>query len=235
MMRFALLRRCAPLLLLCACTTTTPIKTPDKKVRTTKVAAAAEAPDVVALKLTAGQSLVAADADNTLLARIRVNVKPVPRKRRPPSGLEMSKGFEDASQFGQENVEAMVASSKVIAKAAEEMNAEVIAFSKKNYEDSMAAVKEMGSVKSVSDFFEMQTSMAKTSFEGFVAEATKLNEMYAAAAKDAFAPINARFTAAADMDDIHAEPALPPRHRKPPRRRWRRPSGSSAGSSRSKH
>lgn len=115
-------------------------------------------------------------------------------------GVEkMSKGFEDAGQFGQDNVEAVVASTKVVAKAVEEMNAEIISFSKKNYEDNMAAVKEMGSVKSVSDFFEMQTSMAKTSFEGFVAEATKLNEMYAAAAKDAFAPLNARFTAAADM------------------------------------
>lgn len=121
-------------------------------------------------------------------------------KKAMEEGVEkMSKGFEDASQFGQENVEAMVASSKVIAKAAEEMNAEVIAFSKKNYEDSMAAMKEMGAVKSVSEFFEMQTTLAKSSFEGFVAEATKLNEMYAAAAKDAFAPINARFTAAADM------------------------------------
>ena len=121
-------------------------------------------------------------------------------KKAMEEGVEkMSQGFEDASKFGQDNVEAVVASSKVIAKAAEEMNAEIVAYSKKNYEDSMAAVKDMGSVKSVSDFFEMQTSMAKTSFEGFVAEATKLNEMYAAAAKDAFAPLNARFTAAADM------------------------------------
>ena len=107
-------------------------------------------------------------------------------KKAMEEGVEkMSKGFEDASQFGQDNVEAMVASSKVMAKAAEEMNAEMIAFSKKSYEDGMAAMKELGSVKSVSDFFEMQTSLAKTSFEGFVAEATKLNEMYAAAAKDA--------------------------------------------------
>ena len=121
-------------------------------------------------------------------------------KKAVEEGVEkMSKGIEDATQFGQDNVEAMVASSKVVAKAAEEMNAEIMAFSKKAYEDSMAAAKEFGTVKSVSEYFEMQTSLAKTSFEGFVAEATKLNEMYAAAAKDAFAPINARFTAAADL------------------------------------
>jgi phasin family protein len=121
-------------------------------------------------------------------------------KRSVEEGVErMSKGFEDVTQFGQDNVEAMVASSKVMAKAAEEMNAEVIAFSKKSYEDSMAAAKEIASSKSVSEFFEKQTSFAKTSFETFVAEAGKLNEMYSQAAKEAFAPINARFTAAAEM------------------------------------
>ncbi len=121
-------------------------------------------------------------------------------KRSMEEGVErMSKGFEDVTQFGQDNVEAMVASSKVMAKAAEEMNAEVIAFSKKSYEDSMAAAKEIASARTVSEYFEKQTAFAKTSFETFVAEATKLNEMYSQAAKEAFAPINARFTAAAEM------------------------------------
>ena len=121
-------------------------------------------------------------------------------KRSMEEGVErMSKGFEEVTQFGQENVEAMVASGKVMAKAAEEMNAEVIAFSKKSYEDSMAAAKEIASSRSVSEYFEKQTAFAKTSFETFVAEATKLNEMYSQAAKEAFAPLNARFTAAAEI------------------------------------
>ena len=121
-------------------------------------------------------------------------------KKTVEEGVEkMTKGVEEATQFGQENVEAIVASGKVVAKAAEEMNAEIISFSKKSYEDSMAAAKELTSAKSVTEFFEKQTEFAKTSFEAYVAEATKLNELYTAAAKDAFAPLNARFTAAADM------------------------------------
>ena len=121
-------------------------------------------------------------------------------KKTMEEGVEkMSKGVEEATQFGQDNVEAIVASSKVVAKAAEEMNAEIIAFSKKSYEDSMAAAKEITAVKSVSELVEKQTEFAKNSFEGFVAEAAKLNEMYSEAAKNAFAPINDRFTAAADM------------------------------------
>ena len=111
----------------------------------------------------------------------------------------MSRGFEDVTQFGQENVEALVASGKVVAKAAEEINAEVIAYSKKAYEDTMAASKEMAQARSVTEFFEKNTAFAKSSFEGWVAQATRVNEMYSQAAKEAFAPINARFTAAAEV------------------------------------
>jgi phasin family protein len=114
-------------------------------------------------------------------------------------GVEkMTKGIENASSFGQENVEAVVTSSKIAAKAAENMGAEIAAYSKKAYEDSMAVAKELTACKSVTEFFEKQTEFGKTSIEGFVAEATKLNEMYAAAAKETFAPLNARFTAAVE-------------------------------------
>ena len=121
-------------------------------------------------------------------------------KKTMEEGVEkMTKGVEEVTSFSQESVEAFMASGKVIAKATEEVNAEIIAFSKKSYEDGMAAAKEMSSVKSVSEFFEKQTEFAKSSFENFVSEATKLNEIYSAAAKDAFAPMNDRFTAAAEM------------------------------------
>ena len=114
-------------------------------------------------------------------------------------GVEkMTKGMETAATFGQENMEAFVASSKIAAKAAESMGAEIAAYSKKAYEDGLAAAKEMTACKSVSELFEKQTAFSKTSIEGFVAEATKLNEMYAAAAKDIFEPLNARVTAAVD-------------------------------------
>ncbi len=115
-------------------------------------------------------------------------------------GVEkMTKGIENAASFGQENVEAVVTSSKIATKAAESLSAEIAAYSKKAYEDSMAAAKELTTCKSVSEFVEKQTEFGKISIEGFVAEATKLNEMYAAAAKEAFAPLNARFTAAAGI------------------------------------
>lgn len=121
-------------------------------------------------------------------------------KRSMEEGVaQMSKGFEDVTQFGQDNVEALVASSKIVAKAAEDINAEMMAWSKKNAEDAMAASKEMAQSRSVSEFFEKNTAFAKSSFEGFVAQATRMNEMYSAAAKEALTPVNARFTAATEM------------------------------------
>ena len=114
-------------------------------------------------------------------------------------GVEkMTKGIENAAVFGQDYVEAVVTSSKIATKAAETLGAEIAAFSKKTYEDNVAAAKELTDCKSVTEFVEKQTAFSKTSIEGFVAEATKLNEMYAAAAKEAFAPLNARFTAAVE-------------------------------------
>jgi len=113
--------------------------------------------------------------------------------------VKVTKGLEDATQFSQDNVEAVVASTKVMTKVAEELNAEMTAFTKKSYEDSMAAAKELSSVKSVTEFFEKQTGFAKSSFENYVSQATKLNEMYSDAAKSAFEPLNARFAAAANL------------------------------------
>ena len=115
-------------------------------------------------------------------------------------GVEkMSKGIETAASFGQDTVEAVVTSSKIATKAAESMGAEIAAFSKKAYQDSMAAAQELTACKSLTEFVEKQAEFGKISIEGFVAEATKLNEMYAAAAREAFAPLNARLTAAAGI------------------------------------
>jgi phasin family protein len=118
-----------------------------------------------------------------------------------PKTLEASieAGIESATAFSQNNVDAIVASSKIATKAAESLGAEIAAYSKKSYEDGMAAAKELTACKSVSDFVEKQAEFSKTSIEGFVTGATRLNEMYTAAAKEIFEPLNARITATAEM------------------------------------
>lgn len=122
------------------------------------------------------------------------------------AGVEsVTKSMESAANFGQENVEAFVKVSKISAKAAESMGAEIVAYSKKSYEDSLAAAKELSACRSVTEFAEKQASIAKSSTETFIGEAARLNEMYAAAAKEFMAPLNARFAAAVNVfKDIRA-------------------------------
>lgn len=111
---------------------------------------------------------------------------------------KVTKGIENVAAFGQENVEAIVETTKIVAKTAENINAEIMAYSKKSLEDGMAAAKEMTGCKSLTEVFEKQNAFVKSSFDTFVSEANKLNEMYANAAKEIFAPMNARLSAAAD-------------------------------------
>lgn len=112
---------------------------------------------------------------------------------------KLGKGVEQAVAFGQENMDAVVKSSEVAMKAAEGFNAEVTAFSKKSFEDTVAAAKDLTTAKSATDYFEKQATFAKTSFEGFMAQATKMNELFTSTAKEVSAPLNARVSAAQDM------------------------------------
>ena len=111
---------------------------------------------------------------------------------------KLSKGFEGLTTFGQENVDAIVKSSEIAAKAAEGIGTEISAYSKKSFEDGVAAAQDFASAKTLTELFEKQTSYAQTAFEGFVSQATKMNEIYVAAAKDISAPIGARVTAATE-------------------------------------
>jgi phasin family protein len=111
---------------------------------------------------------------------------------------KMSKSFEDASAFNQESFDAMTKTSNMSVKAAEEINAEFVAFSKKTVEDTVSATKEMAASKTIVELMEKQAVYAKSTLDGMMKQATKMNEMAMAAAKESMEPINARFTAAAD-------------------------------------
>lgn len=109
---------------------------------------------------------------------------------------KVTKGLEEAAAFGQQNVDALVKSSELAAKAAEGIGSEFSAWVKKSFDDSVAATKDFAGAKTVTELFEKQTAFAQTALEGFVAQATRLNDLYTAAAKDVTAPVAARFSAA---------------------------------------
>ncbi len=111
---------------------------------------------------------------------------------------KVSKGFEEATEFSQQNVESLVKSSEIAAKAVESINEEVVSYSKKSFEDTVEAAKDIASAKTANELFEKQTAFARAAFEGFVSQATKMSEMYLAAAKEISAPINERVEVAGE-------------------------------------
>lgn len=112
---------------------------------------------------------------------------------------KFSQSFEDAAVFGQANVDALVKSGNIAAKAAEELNGEFMSYSKRAMEEGVAAAKDFSAVKTVPEFVEKQAAFAKSSIDGFMKQTAKFNEMFMAAAKDISEPMNARATAAADL------------------------------------
>ena len=111
---------------------------------------------------------------------------------------KVTDGLEKLAAFGQENVDALVKTQEIAVKAAENLSAEISAYSKKSFDDSVAASQDLAAAKNVTELFEKQSAFAKSYFEGFVKQTTKVNDLMAASMKDIAQPMSARVTAAAE-------------------------------------
>ena len=110
-----------------------------------------------------------------------------------------SKSFEEMASFNQETFDALIKSQNLAAKAAEELNAELVAFSKKSMEESVAHAKALTSAQTVSEFIEKQAGFTKMSLDSLIAQSTKMNDMMIGAMKGFAEPMTARMHAAVDM------------------------------------
>jgi phasin family protein len=109
-----------------------------------------------------------------------------------------SKYGEEFADFAKGNVEAVIASSKVAAKAGETLGQEAAEYGRKHFEAATAAFKSFASVKSPTELFQLQSEFAKASFDGFVAEASRVSESLLKVAGDVAQPISNRYALAAE-------------------------------------
>jgi phasin family protein len=105
---------------------------------------------------------------------------------------------EEMTELTKGNVEALVASTKVAAKAVETIGQEVAEFGRKSFEDASSALKSFAEVKSPADFFRLQGDFARSQFDTVVAETSKLSESVIKFAGQAAEPIANRYSVAAD-------------------------------------
>ncbi|MGZ8286804.1 MAG: phasin family protein [Allosphingosinicella sp.] len=105
---------------------------------------------------------------------------------------------EEMTELSKGNVEAMVASTKIVAKGLETVGQEVAEYSRKSFEGASAALKSFTEVKSATDFFRLQSEFARSQFDGFVAEGSKLSETMIKLAGDVAEPLASRYSVAAE-------------------------------------
>ncbi|HEX8667667.1 MAG TPA: phasin family protein [Allosphingosinicella sp.] len=105
---------------------------------------------------------------------------------------------EELTELGRGNVEALVASTKIAAKAIESIGQDVAEYGRKSFEDASAALRGFAEIKSPADFFRLQTEFVRAQFDNAVAESSKLSETVIKLAGDVAEPINNRYTVAAE-------------------------------------
>ena len=107
-------------------------------------------------------------------------------------------GLAELNAHGKQNLEAMVASATAAQKGVETLSAQSVAFTKKSWEDGVAAAQSLTKARSIQELLELQTNWAKSATEAYLAEVTKATDVLTASVKDSFKPINERVTASVE-------------------------------------
>ncbi|MCI4591396.1 phasin family protein [Sphingobium sp. BYY-5] len=115
------------------------------------------------------------------------------------AGVEKStKAIEELNDIAKGNVEALVESGKIAAKGIETLGQEAADYSRKSFEKATASFKSFSSVKTPTEFFQLQSQLLSSSFDEFTKEAAKNSEALIKLAGDVAQPLTARVTLVTD-------------------------------------
>jgi hypothetical protein len=109
-----------------------------------------------------------------------------------------TKAIEELSDIAKGNVEALVESGKIAAKAMETLGQEAVDYSRKSFEKATASFKSFSTVKTPTEFFQLQSQLLSSSFDEFTKEAAKNSEALLKIAGEVTQPLTARVTVVTD-------------------------------------
>lgn len=119
----------------------------------------------------------------------------------------MEKGaklVEDATAFGKDNVEAIVESSRIAAKGFESLGQDMADYSRRSFESATATLRTLSSVKSPTEFLQLQGDLMRQSFDALVAQTSRSTETMLKLAGEVAQPISNRMAVAADKMKVAA-------------------------------
>jgi phasin family protein len=102
------------------------------------------------------------------------------------------KTAEELAELAKANVEALVEAGRIYAGGAKAIGQDAIASGRDGIEQASDAVKTLAEAKSPAEFFQIQSELARASFDRFVAETSKLTERVVKLAGEAVEPLQTR-------------------------------------------
>ncbi|MFA6046859.1 MAG: TIGR01841 family phasin [Phycisphaerales bacterium] len=115
-----------------------------------------------------------------------------------------TKAFEEMNEFTKGNIEALVASSKIAAKGAEDIAKYSAEYGRKAIADTTENAKKFAAVKSPTEFFQLQSELVKSSIDAMVSESSKFTENYLKLMGEVSQPISNRVAVAVEKVKIAA-------------------------------
>jgi phasin family protein len=102
------------------------------------------------------------------------------------------KAAEQFTDLAKANVEALVEAGRIAAAGTKSIGQDVLASGREGIEQASDAVKTLAEAKSPTEFFQIQSDLARASFDRFVAESSKLTERVVKLAGEAAQPLQNR-------------------------------------------
>ena len=110
-----------------------------------------------------------------------------------------NKQFDEAVAVSRESIDAYVQSSKTLTTGFETLIKEYIEYSNKAFDNAIEASKALTSVKTPQEAIDLQSKIARETFEEMVDEGKKVSDMTAGIIKEAFEPISGQVQKAVDL------------------------------------
>ena len=105
---------------------------------------------------------------------------------------------ENFADLARGNVEAVVEASRLAAEGARSIGQDVIAKGREGVEEAAGAIRTLAEAKSPTEFLQLQSEIARASFDRMVAESSRLTESMVKLAGQAIQPLSNRATANAE-------------------------------------
>jgi phasin family protein len=102
------------------------------------------------------------------------------------------KAAEELAEIAKANVEALAEAGRIATAGARTIGQDILANGRTSVEQASAAVKSLTEAKSPTEFFQLQSELARASFDRAVAEGSKLTEQFVKLAGEAVQPLSTR-------------------------------------------